>query len=171
MFRTILVPLDGTPRSEEAIPVLADLAVDRSSAELLVMRVVNPPLATAVAPQGGGPSEIGVAPMYDRALEPLRASALAYLQRVRRRLAMDGWQHVEMLVATGAPADRIAEVADRFSLVVMATRGQSGLRRAIRGSVTDHVVRHTPHSAVLVVCPESEAEARPPPIEVGWGAW
>jgi nucleotide-binding universal stress UspA family protein len=39
---------------------------------------------------------------------------------------------------------------ERFDLVIMATHGRSGLRRALMGSVTEQVLRHST-SPVLVV--------------------
>jgi len=36
---------------------------------------------------------------------------------------------------------------------VMATRGRTGLGRALLGSVADHVVRNTPKAAVLLIRP------------------
>lgn len=35
--------------------------------------------------------------------------------------------------------------------MVIATHGRSGIRRAILGSVADHVVRNTPLASVLLV--------------------
>ena len=43
MFHRILVPLDGTSLAEEALPIAARLAYV-TSAELLLVRVVMPPL-------------------------------------------------------------------------------------------------------------------------------
>ena len=38
----------------------------------------------------------------------------------------------------------------RADVIVIATHGRSGFRRAILGSVADHVVRHTNASVLLV---------------------
>ncbi len=57
-------------------------------------------------------------------------------------------------------ADQIVQVAEDVGvgLVVMGSRGLGGVRRALMGSVSDSVVRHT-HCPVLVVRPEKEQAA------------
>lgn len=52
----------------------------------------------------------------------------------------------------GAPAETIVERArgGGFTFIVMATRGNTGLKRMVLGSVTDHVVRSAPCPVVVV---------------------
>ncbi len=54
-------------------------------------------------------------------------------------------------VAIGRPAQRVAELADRLkpTLLVVGTRGLSGLQGMVIGSVADYLVRH---AACAVVC-------------------
>jgi len=70
--------------------------------------------------------------------------------KVRAEEALDEWgqdlpnegRNVSYVVHRGAPAESILSVADRpEDLIVMATRGLSGVRRAMLGSVTEEIVR------------------------------
>jgi len=67
---------------------------------------------------------------------------MQYLTGVAGRLALPEGR-VGVVVASGNPssviADQLALLPD--AMVVMTTRGASGLRRWIRGSVTDAVIR------------------------------
>ncbi len=58
---------------------------------------------------------------------------------------------VQTIVRTGAPAAEIVRFAAerKADLVVVGTRGRTGLERAVLGSVAEAVVRHAP-CAVLV---------------------
>jgi universal stress protein A len=62
----------------------------------------------------------------------------------------------DLLVQTGEPYREIINAAKALSvgLIILATRGQTGLKRALEGSTAERVVRHAP-CPVLVV-PEEE---------------
>lgn len=56
--------------------------------------------------------------------------------------------HVELMAIVGEPGAAICELAASLpaSVVVIGTSGHGGLRRAVMGSTSDHVIRHA-------VCP------------------
>lgn len=58
----------------------------------------------------------------------------------------------ELTVLDGAPGPALVHLATELpaAAVVIGTRGRGGLRRAVLGSVSDHVVRHAP--CPVVVC-------------------
>ncbi len=133
----VLAPLDESP--------LAEAALDRGLAAL-----------------GGGPLEVVLAEV----IEPLvRRGGL--VEREYQRLAMSNAREyltdlsaglmerghrVEIDVRLGYPDRRIAEaVADHdIDLVVMATRGRSGLGRFVLGSVAEDVLRAATTPLLLV---------------------
>lgn len=86
-----------------------------------------------------------------------RLAAQENLDAAAQQLREDGTPTVTTEVIEGSPGDEITAAAARLGcdLVVMATHGRTGILRAILGSVADHVVRHTPGIAVLLVHPES----------------
>ena len=53
---------------------------------------------------------------------------------------------VELMAIVGRPGYAICELAESLpaSVVVIGTSGRSGLRRAVVGSTSDHVIRHAP---------------------------
>ena len=53
---------------------------------------------------------------------------------------------VHTLMVTGSPGRRLCELAESLdaSVIVMGTRGLGGIKRAVLGSVSDHVVRNAP---------------------------
>jgi nucleotide-binding universal stress UspA family protein len=57
-----------------------------------------------------------------------------------------GLDDVELMAVVGDPGPAICDVAARLpaSVVVIGTSGRSGLRRAVMGSTSDHVIRHAP---------------------------
>ncbi len=57
-----------------------------------------------------------------------------------------GLDDVELMAIVGRPGRAICELAESLpaSVVVIGTSGRSGLRRAVMGSTSDHVIRHAP---------------------------
>src|SRR5437868_1110806 len=117
-----VVPLDGSERAEEALRVVDQLARCVVH-EVTVLRVI------------GAAEE--------------RPEAERYLDEVARRMTQE---HLacSRRVTQGDPAEAIIDVAGTDKLVVMATRGRSGLTRWALGSVADRVA-HGGVAAVLLV--------------------
>ena len=57
-----------------------------------------------------------------------------------------GLDDVELRAVVGRPGYAICELAEALpaSVVVIGTSGRSGLRRAVVGSTSDHIIRHAP---------------------------
>ena len=71
------------------------------------------------------------------------AAARAMLDAACAHLRLEG---AETLIVEGSPGPAICELAESAgaSAIVIGTRGRGGVRRAVLGSVSDHVVRHAP---------------------------
>jgi nucleotide-binding universal stress UspA family protein len=56
------------------------------------------------------------------------------------------------VAAEASPGEAIVKAIRRFDpdVVVMASHGHTGLRRAVHGSVTEHVVRASPKPVLVV---------------------
>jgi len=56
---------------------------------------------------------------------------------------LEGVERVEVCVLVGDPADQIIDLArqEEIDLIIMGTRGRSGLQKSIFGSVCDRVIR------------------------------
>lgn len=63
-----------------------------------------------------------------------------------------GLSTAELTVLDGTPGPALVDLAAQLpaAVIVIGTRGRGGLRRAVLGSVSDHVVRHAP--CPVVVC-------------------
>jgi universal stress protein A len=69
-----------------------------------------------------------------------------------RAAELDPHLHVETLVVNGGPAHEICQTAEAQAadLIVMGTRGRTGLKHFLLGSIAEKVVRYAP-CPVLVV--------------------
>jgi nucleotide-binding universal stress UspA family protein len=133
MVYRILVPLDGSPLAEQALPYAERLA-EALSARLILSRVL--PLSVV------RPAEADLASA---------AEARAYLLGVGDRLTTNG-RLVETTTPWGEPAAEILKQArsTQADLVVMVTHGRSGPGRWLYGSVADEVLRNASVPVVLV---------------------
>jgi nucleotide-binding universal stress UspA family protein len=127
VYHTILVPLDGSPLAERAIPFAVTLAA-HSAAHLLLLRVVEPGPqvgAGAVARTTSGPDEHVL-------------MAEDYLAMVKAEIAVrQGLVDVVTVTEYGDPAACLASTAKRLAaeMIVMSTHGRSGLGRWLHGSI------------------------------------
>lgn len=142
-YDRILVPLDGSPFAEWALPFAE--AIVRHRGRLVLVRAVQ----AHVLPGGDEPE----------AQRRTVAEAERYLAAVAGRLQVAA--PAEVGVYYGSAAEGIlAEIGLRDAgLVVMATHGRGGLGRAVLGSVADEVLRHAPVPVLLV--PAARAGAWP----------
>jgi len=127
MFDRILVPLDGSPYAESAIPFAEALPCRR-----MLLLYVEPPETR----QRGEP---GLSP-HD-ALTYLERHAMAFRRRGR---------DVEQVVDYGDPAERIVDMAGEVNLIVMANHARGGGGRLFYGEYADRVARHAPAPTLLV---------------------
>jgi nucleotide-binding universal stress UspA family protein len=136
-YRSILAAFDGSPDADAALKHAAALARDLH-AKLVVLAVVPPPVYV-------GGIGAGAATVAD--VEQLLARELH-----RAIAALPPDVSVEARVARGRAVDHILELADRCccDLIVMGFHGHSRLRQAVRGSVSDTVVRNSARPVLLV---------------------
>ncbi len=120
-FRTILVPLDGSPLAEQALPVALELARLARASLVLVRSAESSPARDSGRPQ---------------------REAEDYLRQVGEVLARTATAPILRHVLSGDPAEQLSRfiASQRPDLVVMATHGRSGLARWILGSVTERLL-------------------------------
>jgi nucleotide-binding universal stress UspA family protein len=156
-----IVPLDGSAYAESALQTAADLI--GPTGELVLVCVVEPPDQVVRDDFGR------VVAYLDQQEEARTREARDYLARLAGQL---GIQYpgiaVTLDIRIGEPASGIVIAAvDRAAdLVVMATHGRTGFRRAVMGSVAGAVLRTGSTPVVLVGPHESH---RPAGILVGQG--
>jgi nucleotide-binding universal stress UspA family protein len=127
MFRTILVPLDGSALAEQALAMAAMVAARAGGATAVVELVlVDTNAMRSSAPDAHGDT-----------IERIYINGIA--EEASRLLGVP----VAGIVVPGDPATAIVSRANEISadLIVMTTHGRTGLRRALLGSVADAVIR------------------------------
>jgi nucleotide-binding universal stress UspA family protein len=135
-YKKIVVPLDGSPLAEVALPYAEEIA-GKIGSEMVLLSVL--------------PSE-----------EPEEYHSLnAYMEKTlditmhQVQKYTDGARDCTICTATrvGNPAEGILDYVDKghLCLIVMATHGRSGISRWAVGSVADKVVRSTTRQPLLLI--------------------
>ena len=152
-LRRLMVPLDGSPLAEEALPLAAKLAT-AASATLTLVRV-EPFVTVGAAP-------IGANIDFTQLDETAVALAETYLEEIHRRLHSAA--RVEAVVLRGIPTPSLIAFAENedVDLVVMSTHGRGGLRRLALGSTAERLVR-AGVPTLLVHMTATNASQRPRP--------
>jgi nucleotide-binding universal stress UspA family protein len=88
---------------------------------------------------------------YDTGMANVREEHEALAARTAARLRAEGLQ-AESQVADGNPAHQLVEAAVGWNadLIVLGTRGRTGLKRLLLGSVARTVLQHAPCSVLIV---------------------
>lgn len=153
MFKHILVPLDGSPLAEVALPAALKLASE-SGSKITLVRVVRPPYV--VTNVGGSSYAELIMSLREKAIE----EATAYLKAHQGSLRQQGYVVHTHVCEGESPAELILEVAEAqdVDLIVMCTHGRGGISRWVYGSVADKVLRYA-HAPVLLVRAEQQQAA------------
>lgn len=173
MIKKLLVPLDQSQLSEEALGVVRDL-LDMGVQEVTLLSIAEAPKSTrrrrtglrapvAMSAAATGPYVPDVVPASDpqyvesrdQAVERREYELMEYLGKAGQPL-VNRKPVIHAAVHFGDPAKEIVAFAKRegIDLIVMATHGRSGLGRTLHGSVTSAVIA-SGVAPVLVVRPKA----------------
>lgn len=161
--KRVLIPLDRSPLSEQALQAGLDVA-HSLGCDVTLLHTIGEAVPSSVPPQhppyhfyarqvrvdipykSGQPLE-----PKQRLLDQLHDEAAAYLRQLALQQRHAGLT-VHTAVEFGPPAETILEYADThdIDLIAMATHGYTGLRRWVYGSVTSKVMRRGKHSLLIV---------------------
>lgn len=143
MYKKILVPLDGYPLAEAALPHAKAIAKSEG-AEIILLRVPMIPTTEFFARE---PS------LAVKIHEEEQAEAVKYINMKVEELKKE---HIKVTAVTqeGPVPDTILAVAKEThaDMIVMSTHGRTGLQRWLMGSVADRVVHHV-HIPVMLIHP------------------
>lgn len=127
----LIVPLDGSVRSEEALPLAVALQRQLGAAIRLV-RIIDPAISLATT-------------------DELKREAEAYLERQMQQMEETAGASREVRVCrVGSVTESLLAVAEPGDLFVMASRRRGHVGQLLIGSVTAAVVRRAPVPVVLV---------------------
>ncbi len=168
-FDTILVPVDFSPYSTEALLYASSIA-ERFFSSLRVLHVIAKELEVRAShehmgrrglPMLGPFSETFEVPpeVTDTVVIDLKERALVALQRF---LPPQLSAHpLQLDIRVGQPFEQILHAAtdQNADLIVMGTHGRTGLAHTVLGSVAERVVRLAPCPVLTVKAPAPEPKA------------
>jgi len=145
MYNKILVPLDGSPLSEEVLTHVRAIARCMNAQVLLVRVPVVMPYDYNIVD----------AELISTLEANARVEIQTYLEKMTASLAAEGIR-VSYLIGEGLVAETLLAIADseECDLICMSTHGRSGLARMLMGSVADRVV-HGAIAPVLLIRPNA----------------
>ena len=149
MIKNILVPIDGSEHSNNALKFGLDLA-EKYSAKLTLLSVAQPVVVTGpmfITQPMMPPTSTA---MYVQAIESAHKKMLE--DTYNRAKAEKPDLEISKRLVDGRPADQIVEIADKekFDLIVIGSRGVGGVKKFFLGSVSDRVADEA-HCPVLIV--------------------
>jgi nucleotide-binding universal stress UspA family protein len=149
MYQRILLPLDGSEMAEQALPHAVALA-EHFGAELVLLRILEP------FPPVRGMSAADLAAIRQQTNEWTQE----YLDRLTADLR-DRAIVIETAIVEGNPGVVVTQYAEanRMDLIVMCSRGRSGLSRWLMGSVADRVMRGSAVPVLLVKARKAEQQS------------
>lgn len=161
LVRRVLIPLDGSPFAEEALEPA--LSLGGAAGEFTLLRVVPAITPVAYEPDQGRISGLRTSVLQQ--LQELKreqeAEANEYLEEISKRLRSRSLNIQTQLVTYEQPAVAILDAAARHNVdaIAMTTRGRSGVKRILLGSVADKVIRgaNTP----VLICPTVSETSEP----------
>ena len=176
MIKKILVALDGSTQAGKALNLAVDMAKALSAEVAFIHVISDKPLAdgerrlaeteyAAEIAQALSGSEVAVGPgsaqtdpegllrtSYKVGLAIRTVIGRRIVERAEQYARQKGVNSVKTMLADGDPAAMIVDTADRENpdLLIMGSRGLSGIRELFMGSVS-HKVSHSARCSVLIV--------------------
>lgn len=149
MYKTILVPLDGSPRAEKILPYVEELARCMDSM-LIVMQVMETQMTFSGMEMN---QQEAAFEAYKNELQ----TAEAYVAKMQEDFHAKGL-HCQARVEHGPVVQTIIRVSRQahVDLIAMASHGRSGLARVFYGSVAAGVL-HLADRPLLLIRSDEEA--------------
>ncbi|MBW6395738.1 MULTISPECIES: universal stress protein [Thermus] len=143
MYKTILMPTDGSPCSLQALEHGLSLAKTLGAKVHFLYVLENPAQAIWIAPES-----------VPYGLELLEDLKKAGEEAIAKALSLAQEKGVEATgeVKEGVPIPTIVEAAKGFDLLVMGTHGRTGLDKLLLGSVTEGVLHRVGIPVLVVRC-------------------
>ncbi len=143
MSKKILVPLDGSPFAEAALPCVQELAKNEN-AEIVILRVPIVPAREFFRRD---------AAMAFKISREVDGESEQYVQAEVKKLEKEGTPTTGM-IREGPVPETIIKVADEIhaNMIAMATHGRTGFQLLLKGSVADEIV-HLTHIPVMLIHP------------------
>lgn len=152
-IKTIMVPVDGSAPSESVLPYAATMA-RVFGAEIRLVQVAE--TARVYALMSREPSAPVMVETINEIGEQMVAESDAYLQQLAGQLTAEGIT-VKTVTLDGFPGEQLLayEKQEDIDLVIMATRGRSGIGRLVFGSVAERMLKDG-KTPVMMIKPDDD---------------
>lgn len=139
-MRRVLIPLDGSKPSEEALAHALETAPD---ADVTLLTVIDPSTGFNASAGTPGAAEVWYDSKKKQTKERLEEASEAVEERGMAS---------KTVVETGRPAATIVEYAENNDIdqIIMGSHGRKGVSRLLLGSVAESVVRRSPVPVTVV---------------------
>jgi len=150
VFRNILVAVDGSPHADRALSEAIDIARGSRARLTIITAVSEPSTGMTMALAAAAAASLGPA-LLREADRTVRAAAA----RVPDDISV-----TTILTEDPIRSAIMARIREgHHDLVVMGSRGRGTVRSAVLGSVSHHVLHHSPVPVLIVHAdPETEPE-------------
>jgi nucleotide-binding universal stress UspA family protein len=152
MASLILVGVDGSEPSLDAVRAgLALLGGERHVVLVTTLEPLDPMLVTGTGMAGGTMST----ETFEQTNQEQEDEARRLVTEAADALGLTST--AELRVERGNPGPTLCALAEELGAdaIVLGSRGRGGLKRAVLGSVSDHVVRNAP-CPVIVTGPKAD---------------
>jgi nucleotide-binding universal stress UspA family protein len=141
MFHNILVAVDGSEHADRALTEAIDLARASNARLTIITGVGEPRTGTTIALASGAAAALGPA-LLDEADRILRAAAARVPDDISVTTILTE-QPIRQAILK-----RVKE--GHHDVVVMGSRGRGTVRSALLGSVSHHILHHSPVPVLIV---------------------
>jgi nucleotide-binding universal stress UspA family protein len=152
MYTKILVALDGSALAEKGLESAVATAKQNPGSKLVLMTVLEPsPLRGLISQEGSDYERLQLQLKQD-----LEEVARKYIDDLVARYRSEGVD-MQVEIGCGVAPDEIVKYAEKnqIDLIVLTTRGRSGLKKYFLGSVAAKVISTSP-VPVLVLPPDKK---------------
>ncbi len=141
MYKTILVPTDGSECSNNAITHALEVAKVLNAT--VVFLYVIPTLLPSVRPGRD---------YVEQVIHDIKQAGNEILKAACQKAEAKAVSCSSSMVEFARPVDAITSVAGDYDLIVMGSHGRGNLERILIGSVTDGVIKRSQKPVMVVPC-------------------
>lgn len=158
LYQRILVPLDGSQRAENVLPIITQLAHFHQSQIHLVQIIQTPEMARQMPPAR---EDIDLS---NQLVARNREEAGRYLEQMKSRSSLDGISVQTHLITSDNAAVALHQLAEQeqINLVALSAHGYSGMHQWPYGSMVNNFIMYGKISLLIV----QDLPARQEPMQV-----
>jgi nucleotide-binding universal stress UspA family protein len=138
MYERIIIPTDGSEPSKEAVKQGLELA-KATGVKVLALYVMDTTAFAAIPPDS---LTTDIYSLLNKAAH----ETVNYVVREGKRIGV----YVETKIVEGVPSEQIIENSGPNDLIVLGTKGRTGLEKILLGSVAENVVHHASCPVMVV---------------------